>query len=305
MSVKLPWTYTSERHLLELVKQKRYLWDRQDAMYTKVKMRQAAFDDIAQELRTQHSELVELNGARARTKFKNLRTYFKTVHDKMKNAPSSSKPCPDKTWELYGTASFMADSLTEQTPGVTTYTLPLAESGIFKLEYDDCEENGDIQLVLSPESSQLSHTQPSGACTTLANENGCAPSLVSSLPPDSNGDAPRLGNNQSSEACNSISGKGPSRTAPQTPPRKRKLRREEDSVNDILKLIGSYMARKRSVSHFAGAIGQTVESAADLMPFDAQVELMEKIVTCIKEVNSDIAAGKYAAKKERVNTLGK
>ncbi|MPC78640.1 hypothetical protein E2C01_073133 [Portunus trituberculatus] len=61
-STKIPWNRTYEASLLELVRQKRFLWDHKDAMYSKTKVKQAAFDAIAKELWEEYTELSQLNG---------------------------------------------------------------------------------------------------------------------------------------------------------------------------------------------------------------------------------------------------
>ncbi|MPC58150.1 hypothetical protein E2C01_052145 [Portunus trituberculatus] len=61
-STKIPWTRTSEAPLLELVRQKKILWDHKDALYSKTKVKQAALDAIAKELGEEYTELSQLNG---------------------------------------------------------------------------------------------------------------------------------------------------------------------------------------------------------------------------------------------------
>lgn len=61
MASKIPWTLASEGHLLEVVRQKRFLWDHKHELYSKTKLGQGAFDAIAEELQTEHPEPLKLN----------------------------------------------------------------------------------------------------------------------------------------------------------------------------------------------------------------------------------------------------
>ncbi|MPC65717.1 hypothetical protein E2C01_059853 [Portunus trituberculatus] len=56
------WNRTSEALLLELVREKRFLWDPKDHVYHKTKLRQEAFKSIAKALTLQFPELSQLNG---------------------------------------------------------------------------------------------------------------------------------------------------------------------------------------------------------------------------------------------------
>ena len=59
---KLPWTRASEASLLELVRQKLFLWNHKDPLYSKTKVKQGAFDAMAKELREEYPGLCQLNG---------------------------------------------------------------------------------------------------------------------------------------------------------------------------------------------------------------------------------------------------
>ncbi|XP_045106656.1 uncharacterized protein LOC123501715 [Portunus trituberculatus] len=60
------WNRTSEALLLELVREKRFLWDPKDHVYHKTKLRQEAFKSIAEALTLQCPELSQLNGDQVR-----------------------------------------------------------------------------------------------------------------------------------------------------------------------------------------------------------------------------------------------
>ncbi|MPC96644.1 hypothetical protein E2C01_091914 [Portunus trituberculatus] len=59
-STKIPWSRGSEASLLELVKEKRFLWHPSDPLYHKNKVRGGAFEEIAAALRAEHPELSTL-----------------------------------------------------------------------------------------------------------------------------------------------------------------------------------------------------------------------------------------------------
>lgn len=74
---------------------------------------------------------------------------------------------------------------------------------------------------------------------------------------------------------------------------KGKAKDAHDSLGNTLNGLDAYLAKKGKVSPFAASVGQMAEAAADKMPFAAQVDLMQKFLEAVREVNSDIAAGKY------------
>ena len=61
---KITWGRTSEALLLELVRERRSLWDPNDAAYHKAKLRREAFHKIAEKLSLQCPELGQLSGGK-------------------------------------------------------------------------------------------------------------------------------------------------------------------------------------------------------------------------------------------------
>ncbi|MPC74983.1 hypothetical protein E2C01_069366 [Portunus trituberculatus] len=62
MDSKLPWSRASEGFLLELVRDTRYLWEPRDQLYSKTKVKQGAFNAVAEELLAEYPELSGLKG---------------------------------------------------------------------------------------------------------------------------------------------------------------------------------------------------------------------------------------------------
>lgn len=59
-SDKIPWTRASEASLLELVREKRYLWDAGYQLYHKTKLRREGFRIISEALILENPELSSL-----------------------------------------------------------------------------------------------------------------------------------------------------------------------------------------------------------------------------------------------------
>ncbi|MPC77463.1 hypothetical protein E2C01_071917 [Portunus trituberculatus] len=58
---KLPWSHASEGSLMELVRNRRYLWDRRNQLYSKTKVKQGAFNAVAEELLAEFGGKIRLD----------------------------------------------------------------------------------------------------------------------------------------------------------------------------------------------------------------------------------------------------
>ncbi|XP_045123070.1 uncharacterized protein LOC123511335 [Portunus trituberculatus] len=276
-STKIPWTRTSEASLLELVRQKRFLWDHKDALYSKTKVKQTAFDAIAKELWEEYTELSQLNGVDVRIKFKNLRTYFMNVYNKMKNAPSGSEGCPGRPWQLFDSASFLIDSLLEKTPTVATYVIPPADT-IFTIEGDGC-------LIADPDVQPLG-SESCGSWSQGSNECRGFPSGSSTS------NIPEIGSHESSGACSLSLMETPlKRKKAHAQGRSVKRKEDKDPVMDILQNIGGYMEKRNKVDKVDVAIEHIVETAIQSLPIEAKLEFIPRVLNLIKEMKREISAG--------------
>lgn len=107
---------------------------------------------------------------------------------------------------------------------------------------------------------------PPGACGVLSREPGCPP-----FPMPSSQSA-----SESSSCTTSYASSASS----------------EDLVDNVMSSIDRHSAKKRE-NELACAIGQIAESLVHRMPFSAQLQFMEKMLTVIKDINGAVVAGEH------------
>lgn len=279
-SGRVPWCRVSEAALLRLVRCQTLLWDTRHPMYHKTKLRQKAFNAIAEELRVEHPELAQLDGNQVRIKFKNLRTYFIGAYNKFKKARSESKKCPGNKWPLFDNALFLIDTRVEQKPTKTSLkSSPTPTSAVLSI--------GDDGRIIehSTDSGKISSN---GTFDVLYTELGCPPSPV-----------PSNHSFEPSSPSPSVSSSAPSeeiiqkRNTLEKTQHRVKAKKEKKPDDDALNTFDRHLAKKIKVDKFARAIGHVAESAAEKMPYHTQLQFMEKMIGVIKDIDCSNTAANH------------
>ncbi|XP_066968273.1 uncharacterized protein [Macrobrachium rosenbergii] len=106
MEVLVQWTRSSEQFLVEDLRGRRCLWDRNHDSFMKKGLKMKNYEEITKRLGEKFPELADLHTDQVRAKFSNLKGYFIHEYKKIQAAPSGSCGKPSSKWELFDLMSF-------------------------------------------------------------------------------------------------------------------------------------------------------------------------------------------------------
>ncbi|XP_037796079.1 uncharacterized protein LOC119591409 [Penaeus monodon] len=101
------WSPGLTKSLLEKIRAREVLWDTSHRFFTKKKLRRSCFDQVCQELKSEHEHLHALTTDDVVQRFQYLRGHFQKLLRKIKNSSNDSGGQTPAKWEFFNSCLFM------------------------------------------------------------------------------------------------------------------------------------------------------------------------------------------------------